>query len=267
MIREFDISPEYCCGPAPVSPPTADMVACAARNGYRRAWVGASYSNQQVVEAYFATLDALERPAGVYAFVHWDDSWEWHLTNGLRHVLKDRRRSILLDVELGDPWSMDPAAVESRIWECVNYCRARGVEPIIYTAPWWWVPATGDSQQTFGCMAVVAEYIHDADNPPPIEDVKPCGGWSFAAGNMYAWQYAGTVPTCEMNTDRILVVKDADMAFDAQKRATQEAALRQLAGDALADNMDSLVARLELFGVVPPGTKSAVHNLVTETGA
>lgn len=257
--RELDISPEYCPLPA------AEDLACVSRNAYRRIWVGGSYSPYDVVETYLDAIEGAGIDSGVYGFLHWDDTAKYHLDNALAHV-RDARR-FLLDVELGDPYGMDPTFVLGRYEWAVDYIRAQGVEPITYTGNWFWPIATNGSLETKGTMLVLADYVHDPDNPPAPDQVPECGGWSLTAGNIYAWQYAGTVDTCNLNTDRILVIKEADMAFDALKRAQQDMATRLLAGDALNDNMASLVSRLVYFGVLPAGTAATRPAIVTETGA
>lgn len=262
MKRQIDISPEYC------PKPSGGDMACLTRNGYERVYVGGSYSGEAIVADYLHAIEAGGHPSGVYAFVHFDGlvDAKQKIDNGLRHVRNNMSRYFMLDMELESAFAFPAQYVRDRLTWAVNYTRSFGVEPLIYTGPWWWDRATAEWQETWGAMAVIADYVHDPDNPPPLWALHPVGGWSVVAGNVYGWQYAGTVDTCGLNTDRILVVKEAEMAFDAQKRATQDAALRQLAGDALNDNMASLVNRLAFFGVIPNGTPVLKPNIVTETG-
>lgn len=68
------------------------------------------------------------------------------------------------------------------IRDAVRQVQAAGLVAGIYTARWWWVPATGDTSEFAYLPLWVAQY----DAAPDLDVFTPFGGWSRPAIKQYA---------------------------------------------------------------------------------
>jgi hypothetical protein len=177
--------------------PTPAQVKCLIREGYTLNIVGASYGNLAHLQLRMSAQYGMKIEA--YAWI----------THPFTHAPIDRAlgaidglpvQRLWLDAE-ADTNGRPPMQVVADIDAAIAYAKARRPDlPIgIYTANWWWGPNTGGSTKFKDYPLWLANYV---PNPNPAA-VPLFGGWTKAA----LWQYAGTVETCGLNTDRNLILE------------------------------------------------------------
>jgi len=154
-------------------------------------------------------------------------------------------KRLWLDFE-DDPGEMQPGAVADWIALAASVAGGRG--PVgVYTAAWWWVPYTGDTDRLNHLPLWVAHYDYD----PDIDNVA-FGGWTEPAME----QYSGTTTLCGVTVDLTSYWEDSMTPEEQQRmadleKALNDARLRQLvAGDALAGNWNDLIAKLRFVGAI-----------------
>ena len=189
--------------------PTPSQVQCLIDNGYSRAVVGCSYGT--VAGAQLDAFVAGGMDVEAYAWI----------SHPLNTLLIERALTVIahrpvtriwLDAE-ADNGGRTPAGVVADINGAVEYVRKvrSDIRIGIYTGAWWWTPNTGNSQETWGLPLWLANY-RDPGNPLAESEIP--GGWTKA--NVALWQYAGTVETCGLNTDRNLIYAEEDEMTPAQ---------------------------------------------------
>ena len=143
-----------------------------------------------------------------------------------------------------------------------------------------------DNLPDWDCKAEFAEaelwdarYVHGDNDGCRIRDAVEDGGdiagaidlerswlspfvpyWGFERAKVAQWHNSITI--CGINMDLNEYEEDG-MDADSKARFAQEAALRMLAGAALDDDMDELVAKLCFLGVLPGGTLPLKPHLVS----
>lgn len=91
---------------------------------------------------------------------------------------------------------------ERQLQECVDLAESRGMPQGIYTAPWWWIPQTGNSQKFSYLPLWHAGYVKE--NPytdltlrAPWDSFEPYGGWT----RPLIWQIQNTSTLCGHSVD------------------------------------------------------------------
>lgn len=185
--------------------PTPAQLACLRAAGYTRVIVGCSYGVIATMQLAAAAGAGLEVEA--YAFVDFTARWEGPLQRALLAISSQPVRRLWLDCE-AETHGLTRQQVVGRIAEAEQYVRRHRPDLIIgiYTAGWWWMPQTGDSQSFKHLPLWTAAYVQDAGRVPDPKAVRLYGGWNAAA----LWQYAGTIDTCGLNTDRNLILESEE---------------------------------------------------------
>jgi hypothetical protein len=177
--------------------PTPQQVACLLNNGWSTCVVGCSYGNIAHLQLRMCAQYGMKVEA--YAWITHPFSYG-PIDKALGVIEGLPVKRIWLDAE-ADTNGRTPQQVVSDIDAAINYTRSRRPDLAIgiYTANWWWGPRTGSSTKFKDYPLWLANYV-----PDPTPDKVPLfGGWTKAA----LWQYAGTVETCGLNTDRNLILE------------------------------------------------------------
>lgn len=183
--------------------PNALQLECLKENGYERVIVGVSYG--VVAGLQLSACEQAGLAVEAFAFVDFDSHWTQPLDKALAVIAPHPKvRRLWLDCE-GPTLRIGPRAVVARIHEAIAYVRGKrpDLELGIYTGAWWWIPETADSRQFAHMPLWMANYVQ---NPaiPPNGQPGLCGGWQHAN----IWQYAGTIDTCGLNTDRNVILEE-----------------------------------------------------------
>ncbi len=167
--------------------------------GVERAIVGCSYG--QVGRSQLIALDAGGIDVEAYGWV----------THPLNVHLLDRAIAqadglvdrLWLDCE-GPTRGRAPTEVLGDIEGAIAYMRVRRPDWRLgaYSAKWWWGPATGRSNETFGLPLWVAAY---RDPAAPLEEHELPGGWDVE--DVALWQYAGSSTLAGLNVDLNLILE------------------------------------------------------------
>lgn len=199
---------------------TAEQAECWRQNGVRKVIVGLqspSLAAQQMAVIVDAGLEleaywyfSFSRSPIAQAETAWDRCNGWPV------------KRLWLDFE-DDPGDMVPSAVADWIVLAASVARSRG--PVgIYSAAWWWVPYTGNTDRLRDLPLWVAHYDYESDIDPVA-----FGGWTKASME----QYSGTTELCGVSVD-LDVYEEEDMVD--QTTLDKLAELRALA-DALDDGV------------------------------
>lgn len=205
--------------------PTPAQVQCLIADGYTTAIVGCSYG--QVARSQLMAFSDNGMKIEAYAWI----------THPLNTLLLERALTVIAGLPVTRLWldaeadtnGRTPAGVVADINGAVEYCQK--VRPDlalgIYTGAWWWTPRTGNSQETWGLPLWLANY-RDTDNPLAESEIP--GGWTRESTAI--WQYAGTIETCGLNTDRNLILEEDEMtpAQMAELKAYMDMKFIQLIG-------------------------------------
>lgn len=183
--------------------PTRAQIDCWRNDGYERLIVGVSYGNLAPGQLAVAAAGGMEVEA--YGWVSFGAGWAAPLDRALSIIAPHPVKRLWLDCEQAT-MGATPGQVVARIAAAIQYVRNRrpdlGIG--IYTAAWWWVPNTNNAQDFRGIPLWTAEYVSNPLNPPNGIP-RMFGGWASAA----MWQYAGTIYTCGLNTDRNVILEAA----------------------------------------------------------
>lgn len=187
------------------SVPTAAQCACLKSNGYGLAIVGCSYGTLAgpQLSAFVAGGIAVE----AYAWVQFSPSWQGVLDRALAVIQNYPVKRLWLDCEGA---IINTGQTVARINAAIGYVQSKRPDLTlgIYTGGWWWKPNTADSQAFKHMPLWTADYVQDPGHDP-TGTPKLYGGWTEAA----IWQYAGTIDTCGLNTDRNVIMEEDDMAI------------------------------------------------------
>ena len=186
--------------------PVPNQCACLLQNDYTLAIVGVSYGVVAGPQIQAFLDGGLEVEA--YGWVSFEATWQQPLDRALALIQNYPIKRFWLDCE-GPTHGASDGAVVARINAAVGYVQTKRPDLVvgIYTGCWWWNPNTGDSDAFKQLPLWIASYVTDATNPPLDETPPLCGGWTQAA----VWQYAGTVQTCGLNTDRNIVFQQEEV--------------------------------------------------------
>lgn len=140
-----------------------------------------------------------------------------------------------LDCEAGVA-GWHPVDVLARIQWAIDYLKAHRPDLAlgIYSARWWWDTATGSSHETFGLPLMYACYNR---NGFQWEHGEAFGGW--AENEVYMKQFAGSVPTCGLNTDQSIIT-EFDPMFDVYSKSEVDAKVNALFMNAVQNGKDIL---------------------------
>ncbi len=209
--------------------PTPEQVRCLLENGYTRAIVGVSYGFVARPQLEVCAKGGMDIEA--YAWVRFSDLWRIPLDKALNVIGGLPVKRLWLDCEENTQWP--PDKVLDRIAEAEVYVRNQRIDLDvgIYTGAWWWKPHTNDSERFSALPLWFASYRE------PNIDYRQLlfGGWTEAA----MWQYAGTVETCGLNTDRNVIL-------EARVKYTDEK-LDEAFGEVLKQ-LGSLGAKIDTLG-------------------
>lgn len=101
-----------------------------------------------------------------------------------------------------DDLGATPGGRVSTIRILTQRIRAAGLEPGIYSAPWWWRPNTGDTQEFRDLPLWFANYPADGHAMPELPD--PFGGWTKPAIH----QYTSSFNVCGRDRDANYVFEE-----------------------------------------------------------
>lgn len=178
--------------------PTPQQVACLIADGYTRAVVGCSYGNVARAQLEAFSNGGMEIEA--YCWVTHPLTLQ-PIDKAINVCIGLPVKRLWLDCE-APPNKRTPAQIVDDIDDAVRYAtRYFSGEIGIYTGSWWW-PVTGPTQNTWGLPLWLANY---RDPAKPLTEADVPGGWTVA--DVALWQYAGTVTTCGLNTDRNLILE------------------------------------------------------------
>lgn len=131
----------------------------------------------------------------------------WAIENALRFGVS----RVWIDCEIDaapfgftDDVGATPARRVKVIRELVAKIRAAGLEPGIYSAPWWWKPETGNSTEFADLPLWFANY---PDNGRAMDTLpEPFGGWTKPAVH----QYTSTLYVCGRDRDANYVFEETN---------------------------------------------------------
>jgi len=213
--------------------PTPANVACWRQQGYVRAIIGASYGSVAKRQILACQQGGMEVEA--FAWVAFSGNWQLNIDRAVAVCRDTTVKRIWTDAEA--PTGGQAATTIQRIAEAVAYIESFGFATGIYTGGWWWKPNTRDSQAFKHLPLWTAEY-KDPSGQPTLY-----GGWTKAA----MWQYAGTIQTCGLNTDRNVILEEGRMYTDAEIDAKVGAVLAAIGDtnkklDELTENIQQTFA-------------------------
>jgi len=180
--------------------PSPEQVRCLLGSGYTRAIVGVSFGGVARRQLEVCASGGMDIEA--FCWVRWNADWRAPLDKALATVRGLPVSRLWLDCE--DATSWPEAMIEARILEAEAYVRSdwRDIDTkAIYTGKWWWDAHMPTSRRFAAWDLWTAAYI---SGEPEGRSPAMYGGWTKAA----IWQYAGTVQTCGLNTDRNLIMED-----------------------------------------------------------
>ena len=181
--------------------PTQAQLECLKANGYGRAVIGCAFGT--VAALQLAACEAAGLEVEAYAWLEFQAQWQQKIDRTLYVIAQHPVRRIWLDCEAP---AAEAVTVVPHIRKAIEHVRQQrpDLEVGIYTANWWWGPHTGDSHAFTDLPLWLAAYTEDPRRVPEPKDVPLFGGWSQAA----MWQYAWTIETCGLNTDRNLILDE-----------------------------------------------------------
>ena len=166
----------------------------------------AGTQNPTITRAQLDAAVAAGMTVDAYVFLYWGSSITAQVQNALATVEGYPVTRLWLDAE-NSAAGYTSAQILAKIQEALDAC---GPMPCgIYTAKWWWDPATSYST-AFGDVPLwYARYDLTADFNDWYSGVSDFGGWTDPTGK----QYQGSNYFCGVNVDRnVMYVEDAPTA-------------------------------------------------------
>ena len=182
--------------------PTQDQVRCLLDQGYTTAIIGVSFG--AVARAQLEACSRGGMDIEAFCWVRFNDAWRSPLDKALSTIRGLPVKRMWLDCEDATTWPQ--SMIESRILEAEAYVhngRPDVTTEAIYTGGWWWNAHMPTSTRFKDWDLWTANYVRDP-NVAPYGQPPLYGGWESAA----IWQYAGTVQTCGLNTDRNVILEE-----------------------------------------------------------
>lgn len=205
-MRAIDASPSWS------SAPTLAQCRRLVDAGIPDAIVGGEAPPPSEIRRYIEAYAAGGLHTGAYGFVrHKTSDPLWSIRRALEGSAGLPIRWFGVDAELPAD-GVPQAVVVGQIRDAVAMVRrARpDVEPLVYTAAWWWDDVLRGVTDTFGCRGWLAGGpYYDDGTPvdfvpdPAYAETALCGGWTMET--LALWQYQnGSDPTFGINADRNL---------------------------------------------------------------
>lgn len=150
-------------------------------------------------------------------------SWLRHPFAQNRHLMDKAFQQIagtgveMMWIDVEDSATAGNVTKEQRVndvWQAIDYWKnARPDLPLgIYTGDWWWDAWMAGVRETFGLPLWLAAYVLDEGYLAEHNSIDEAflrrwipGGWQ--AKDVWLWQYAGTISTCGVNTDRNIILQ------------------------------------------------------------
>lgn len=204
--------------------PQPDEMGCWRELGFDLAIVGASFQNSA-----FGSNQPRKQLQALQANGFRRQAFSW-----LRHPFALNRRLMdtafeqiagtgveMMWIDVEDAPSAALVPLQQRVndvWQAIDYWRnARPDLPLgIYTGKWWWDQWMHGIGETFGLPLWMAAYVLDEEDIKDgvseefLKNFIP-GGWR--PDQVWLWQYAGSVDTCTLNTDRNLILEARRMKY------------------------------------------------------